>query len=78
MAKENNPIAVDGDKDGVVQDGTKFERPLGTHRIIDGDTYASLGDTYKTGKQTGFEKANLIYAANSGKNLITGDLVKVN
>lgn len=77
MAKEINPAALDGDQDGIVQDGTKFERPAGTHQVSDGDTYAGLGETYKSGKETGFEKANAIYALNSGKALVPGDVVKV-
>lgn len=30
LKEEYKPDAVDGDKDGLVQDGTKFQRPVGT------------------------------------------------
>jgi hypothetical protein len=70
MAKENvTPV------DDVVE---AAPAPIsGDYVIVDGDTYAALGETFKSGKETGFEKANAIYAANKGKALIPGETLSI-
>lgn len=52
MAKQVtlNPDAIDGDNDGLVQDGTPFERPAAPEGFIyaeDGDNYAVIAERLK-------------------------------
>lgn len=45
MSEEYNPNATDGDGDGIVQDGTKWERPAGTQlEGFDADAKDGDGD----------------------------------
>lgn len=77
MAK-NEVTPIDGDKDNIVLENTPAERAVdGSHLVAEQDTYASLGEFYKSGKQSGFEKASDIYALNSGKPLLAGEAVRI-
>lgn len=71
MSKNLNPVAVDGDKDGLVQDGTKFERPKGFIVAEDGDNYQTIADRLGV-------KAETIFETNAGQVIYPGALVKVN
>jgi hypothetical protein len=45
--KQFNPEAIDGDADGLVQDGTEFERPVAPEGFMfaqEGDNYAVIAD----------------------------------
>jgi hypothetical protein len=81
MAKNTlNVDAVDADADGIVQEGTEFERPatpLGWYIIGEQDTYASLGELLKGKGETGFDKAGELYTLNNGQPLFPGLMVKV-
>ena len=56
-----DPDATDGDGDGIVQDGTAWERPVGT-RILD-----ELGREIVRGHKTGTHPKNLSYVDKHGK-----------
>ena len=56
-----DPDAIDGDGDGIVQDGTAWERPVGT-RILD-----ELGREIVRGHKTGTHPKNLSYVDKHGK-----------
>lgn len=73
------PLATDGDKDGLVQDATKFERPAAPKGFI----YAADGDNYQTiAENLGADadvlaKASALHALNHGAVIYPGSLVKV-
>jgi hypothetical protein len=86
--------AVDGDKDGLLQDATEFERPVEakaedtvvtvtppkagvTHVVQHGETYAVLGEMYKTGNQSKHAKAVDIFNLNNGQILMVGDTIRI-
>lgn len=87
MAKLN-PVATDGDNDGLVQDGTEFERPERTHPsagnlepksaiIEEDDTYPSLAAKNPVKGLTRHERAVELFDLNVGKSLIPGDTIKL-
>lgn len=58
-----DPFAKDGDGDGIVQDGTAWERPVGT-RILD-----ELGREIARGHTSAFRPKNLRYVDKHGKDV---------
>lgn len=44
--------------------------------VVDGDTYAALGKKFVKSGETPFQAANRIMAANGGKSLVPGEVVK--
>jgi len=69
-----NHEAYDGDNDGLVQDGTPFERPENTHIVTYGETWVSISEMYK-GKQSNYTYAKQLKAANSNKHLTSGTVL---
>lgn len=87
MAKLN-PEAKDGDIDGLIQDGTEFERLESSHPsmgnlepktaiVTDDDTYPSLAAKNPVKGLTRHERAVQLLTLNGGKALIPGDLIKL-
>lgn len=76
MAKQVtlNPDAIDGDADGLVQDGTPFERPAAPAGFIyaeDGDNYQVIAD--RLGKITAVD----LWKLNFENVVYPGMLIKV-
>ena len=66
--------AVDGDNDGLVQDGTPFERPVKTHIVTYGETYPSIAELYR-GSETNYAYAKKLKALNAKKHLTSGTVL---
>ena len=74
-----NPTATDGDKDGLVQDATKFERPATPKGYVlakDGDNYQTIAESLGAGADI-LEKAQKLHDLNNGLVIYPGSLVKV-
>lgn len=73
MAKKYNPAAIDGDGDGLVQDGTDFERPATCANCVlvkDGDTYMSIAE--RLAPESALAEAERLYDLNNAKPLYPG------
>lgn len=75
------PAATDGDRDGLVQDGTEWERPVGTEVkfvvAADGDSYASIAAAWQPAGKTKHEYATHLFAINNGKLVIPGMIINL-
>lgn len=85
------PKATDGDGDGLIQDGTEYERPVevveeelfvgavvprpGT--VLDGDTYPALAERYPKPGLTKHQRALELLEINGGRNLRAGSTINL-
>lgn len=80
MAKDAIDLtATDGDHDGLVQDGTKNERPVapaGFVAALDGDNYLTIAE--RLGAKDPLAEAKRLFALNFEQVVYPGMLVKVN
>lgn len=81
------PEAIDADGDGIVQEGTEFERPIEPEVIVeapassylaeDGDSYASIAAKFPKPGLSKHDRSSELYALNGGKKLNPGTEVKL-
>jgi len=64
------PQAIDGDNDGLVQDGTEFERPVGTE-IDELIEVTEIDDVVEVIEETIIEAKPGTYLVQSGENIQT-------
>lgn len=63
---EYKPTATDGDNDGIVQDGTVFERKEHTHIVQLGDTWITISELYR-GTKSNYKYAQELITKNGDK-----------
>lgn len=88
--KGYKPDAIDGDGDGFVQDGTEFERPVGTeltfeqpevvevastHAVAEGENIQTVAAKYLPAGQTRQDYARKLYELNG--DFYVGKVVKL-
>ena len=74
---EYKPETYDGDNDGLVQDGTKYERAIDTHIVqSNNETWVSISELYR-GTKNNYSYAKELIAKNSNVSLNKGVTVKL-